>query len=341
MDELEQWAVKELGGLDVDEDDEERRERPERPISEEEQERRDEAELEAQVQQQKARFPQMLKQLDDVLTPEYEPRVVSAQDRIGLEMDPYFVDRLISEEPVEDLEDPYEADPFEPQQVLPESMMEQLKEWMRMRILAQRMPQLRADWEATPVEPFRDYAAGLEKLLSQSMRHLQRVQEAKEGHEEREDEDEEGSEMTDVPPALLPKMSPGKYHWTDERFVDGIVSIKLFEETQEIEDEEMEHVLGEIPTRSVTFHAGILVDLAGRKLHVVSFCEDYESDTEEDDDWITHDIPSQWVTALKQVKWPEPWNHPLLRYRFPCNKGVIVDRMTDAYPLEFGISQRF
>jgi hypothetical protein len=54
------------------------------------------------------------------------------------------------------------------------------------------------------------------------------------------------------------------------------------------------------------------------------------------------DIPSAWVTALKQVKWPEQWDDKCVRVTFPASAALIEEAILSAYPLEFGVaSMRF
>jgi hypothetical protein len=163
--------------------------------------------------------------------------------------------------------------------------------------------------------------------------------------EEMEEEDEE-VEVEDMAVVLGSKMAPGKYHWTDERFPDGIIQIKLHEEVEEIEDmEELEGVTPfdeDPPTMPFTIYTALLVDLGGRKIHAVCFGVDPEGRPADDEpEWTSHDIPSHWVTALKKVKWPEPWDYPDLRYQFPVNSGVIVENTLENYPLDFSVTHRF
>ncbi len=84
-----------------------------------------------------------------------------------------------------------------------------------------------------------------------------------------------------------------------------------------------------------TLKHGVIVDLRGRMLHVVNMVLCEGKDVEEENQWRKIPIPTEWVTAMKKVKWPEPWDDGNVRYHFPANTGLVEETIIRSYPLEF------
>lgn len=158
-------------------------------------------------------------------------------------------------------------------------------------------------------------------------------------------------------PAEFP---PGTAHWSDERFLEGLIVLPVSIEEETVNgmgDEEDEDVGAPAAsgaatgTVDVTTFQALVIDLEGRKLYQVEWREEEASgtgvveDTTEDDVVVVHEIPGPWVTAFKGVTWPSHnWQDgdefaKTVVERFCLGpEGGIDTLMTESYPLEFSYS---
>ena len=125
-------------------------------------------------------------------------------------------------------------------------------------------------------------------------------------------------------------LTPGKYHWRDEQYRHGIISIKISERS-----------LGtvrtfdrSVPNQEVVQTNVIMVDLNDRKLHCLQIKRARnEAEPRGGHAKATYELNSNWVTAFKKVMWPENFDGLDVHWFLPVNNGPLIDSIVEKYPL--------